>query len=143
MEFAKIALSRLTDIMTRFKVKLTEATIETMVQSCREQFRKQILPFFINDGRKWVVEVGIPQGFPGVEERRLEFSDEIVLECFQPSMRSIRKLVIASILNLYYAGSLASVSVFHFSNTLVNHLADKCLTARPVSWSVCLIKIPL
>lgn len=110
MEFAKIALNRLTGIMTRFKLKFTETIIETMIKSCREQFRKRILPFFINDGRDWVVEVDIPQGFPGAEERRLEFKNGMVLECFQPSMRSIRKMLIASILHLYDTGYVASVS---------------------------------
>ncbi len=113
LEFAKIALSQLTDIMARFKVKFTAASIESMIQSCREYFRKQILPLFINDGRKWVAEVAIPQGIPGAEQGRLEFSNEMVLECFQPSMRSIRKMMITSILKLYDAGSLPSVRA-HF-----------------------------
>jgi len=109
MEFAKSALRQLTDIMNRFKVKFTEATIAAAIQACREYFRKHIFPSFINDCKTWVIEVDIPQGFPGAEQGRLEFSNEIVLECFHPSMRSIRKMMVNSVLNLYNTGSPPTV----------------------------------
>lgn len=114
-------MHRLTDIMTRFKIKFTKTTIDTMIESCREHFRNQILPFFINDGRNWVVDINIPHRFLN---SILEFSNETVLQCFQPSMRSIRKMAIASILQLYDKGYLATVSCSLICNIHIIEVAD-------------------
>jgi hypothetical protein len=143
MEFAKIALGQLTDIMNRFKVKFSETTIATVIQTCRGHFQRKIFPSFVNDGKKWMIEVDIPQGFPGAEQGRLEFSNEIVLECFQPSMRSIRKMMIASILNLHDTSSPPSVFPSVLDKLLIVHIADKSSIACFVRGSVRLVEVSI
>jgi hypothetical protein len=97
----------------------------------------------MNDGKKWMIEVDIPQGFPGAEQGRLEFSNERVLECFQPSMRSIRKMVITSILNLHDNSSPPSVCASVFDKLLIVHKADQCFIACFIRGSVRLVEVSI
>jgi hypothetical protein len=95
-------------LMTRFKVKLTDAVIKTTTKSFREEFRKQILPSFINDGSDWIVFANFP-GPLSATERKLVFSNDDILNCFQLSMRCIRRMLIGLIVNFHDAGHMISV----------------------------------
>ena len=100
-------------LMTRFKVKLTDAVINTTTKSFREEFRKRILPSFINDGSDWSVFANLP-GPLRATERKLVFSNDDILKCFQPSMRCIRKMLIGLIVNFHDTGHLISVRLLRF-----------------------------
>jgi hypothetical protein len=95
-------------LMTRFKVKLTDAVIKATTKSFREEFRKQILPSFISDGSEWSVFANFP-GPLRATERKLVFSNVDILKCFQPSMRCIRRMLTSFIVNSHDAGRPISV----------------------------------
>jgi len=144
MEFAKIALDRLKGVATRFKVKLSETIIDAMIKAIREQFRKQILPSFINDGRDWAIDLEMPQGFPMKEEHQSEFrkfSNATVLECFQPSVSRIGKMLIDHILQLCDPPYVVSVSVS--IRSLLHVKLTRLEKACVISWTVCIVELSL
>jgi hypothetical protein len=58
-------------------------------------FENRIKADFRNDGQKWAVDVGIDAEFPeaGIEDGYMIFSNEEILQCFEPVMNRILELV--------------------------------------------------
>jgi len=58
-------------------------------------FENRIKADFRNNGSKWAVDVGIEAEFPeaGIEEGYMSFSNEEILQCFEPVVNRILELV--------------------------------------------------
>ena len=58
-------------------------------------FENRIKAQFRNDGSQWAVDVGIEAAFPeaGIEDGYMAFSNEEILQCFEPVVKRILELV--------------------------------------------------
>lgn len=62
---------------------------------CIMDFENRIKADFRNNGQKWAVDVGIESEFPeaGIEEGYMTFTNEEILQCFEPVVNRILELV--------------------------------------------------
>ncbi|CAK7217357.1 hypothetical protein SBRCBS47491_003136 [Sporothrix bragantina] len=62
---------------------------------CIMDFENRIKADFRNNGQKWAVDVGIEAEFPeaGIEEGYMTFTNEEILQCFEPVVNRILELV--------------------------------------------------
>ncbi|KAJ5241468.1 uncharacterized protein N7469_003059 [Penicillium citrinum] len=62
---------------------------------CIMDFENRIKADFRNNGQKWAVDVGIEADFPdaGIEEGYMMFTNEEILQCFEPVVNRILELV--------------------------------------------------
>lgn len=62
---------------------------------CIMDFENRIKADFRNNGQKWAVDVGIEADFPeaGIEEGYMTFTNEEILQCFEPVVNRILELV--------------------------------------------------
>jgi len=79
------------------KMKLPDGsrTAGKVYAKCIMDFENRIKADFRNNGSKWAVDVGIEAEFPeaGIEEGYMTFSNEEILQCFEPVVNRILELV--------------------------------------------------
>ncbi|UPK91940.1 hypothetical protein LCI18_002875 [Fusarium solani-melongenae] len=79
------------------KMKLPDGskTAGRVYAKCIMDFENRIKADFRNNGQKWAVDVGIEAEFPeaGIEEGYMTFSNEEILQCFEPVVNRILELV--------------------------------------------------
>ncbi|OBT79968.1 hypothetical protein VF21_01667 [Pseudogymnoascus sp. 05NY08] len=79
------------------KMKLPEGsrTAGRVYAKCIMDFENRIKADFRNNNQKWAVDVGIEAEFPdaGIEEGYMTFTNEEILQCFEPVVNRILELV--------------------------------------------------
>ena len=79
------------------KMKLPEGskTAGKVYAKCIMDFENRIKADFRNNGQKWAVDVGIEAEFPeaGIVEGYMTFTNEEILQCFEPVVNRILELV--------------------------------------------------
>ncbi|KUI56074.1 hypothetical protein VP1G_03345 [Cytospora mali] len=79
------------------KMKLPDGskTAGRVYAKCIMDFENRIKADFRNNGQKWAVDVGIEAEFPeaGIEEGYMTFTNEEILQCFEPVVNRILELV--------------------------------------------------
>ncbi|KAL9004014.1 MAG: hypothetical protein Q9188_003155 [Gyalolechia gomerana] len=84
------------------KMKLPDAskTAGKVYAKCIMDFENRIKADFRNNGQKWAVDVGIEAEFPeaGIEEGYMTFTNEEILQCFEPVVNRILELVRSQII---------------------------------------------
>ena len=79
------------------KMKLPDGskTAGKVYAKCIMDFENRIKADFRNNGQKWAVDVGIEAEFPeaGIEEGYMTFTNEEILQCFEPVVNRILELV--------------------------------------------------
>ncbi|KAI9810077.1 MAG: hypothetical protein M1827_006688 [Pycnora praestabilis] len=79
------------------KMKLPDGskTAGKVYAKCIMDFENRIKADFRNNGSKWAVDVGIEAEFPeaGIEEGYMTFTNEEILQCFEPVVNRILELV--------------------------------------------------
>ncbi|KAG6003327.1 hypothetical protein E4U21_002104 [Claviceps maximensis] len=79
------------------KMKLPDVskTAGRVYAKCIMDFENRIKADFRNNGQKWAVDVGIEAEFPeaGIEEGYMTFTNEEILQCFEPVVNRILELV--------------------------------------------------
>ncbi|KAI9726499.1 MAG: hypothetical protein M1828_001321 [Chrysothrix sp. TS-e1954] len=79
------------------KMKLPDGsrTAGRVYAKCIMDFENRIKADFRNNGQKWAVDVGIDAEFPeaGIEEGYMTFTNEEILQCFEPVVNRILELV--------------------------------------------------
>ncbi|KAL8720912.1 MAG: hypothetical protein Q9225_002298 [Loekoesia sp. 1 TL-2023] len=84
------------------KMKLPDGskTAGKVYAKCIMDFENRIKADFRNNGQKWAVDVGIEAEFPeaGIEEGYMTFTNEEILQCFEPVVNRILELVRSQII---------------------------------------------
>ncbi|EER26779.1 hypothetical protein D8B26_002800 [Coccidioides posadasii str. Silveira] len=79
------------------KMKLPDGarTAGKVYAKCIMDFENRIKADFRNNGQKWAVDVGIEADFPdaGIEDGYMTFTNEEILQCFEPVVNRILELV--------------------------------------------------
>lgn len=79
------------------KMKLPDGsrTAGKVYAKCIMDFENRIKADFRNNGQKWAVDVGIESEYPeaGIEEGYMSFTNEEILQCFEPVVNRILELV--------------------------------------------------
>ena len=79
------------------KMKLPDGskTAGKVYAKCIMDFENRIKADFRNSGQKWAVDVGIEAEYPeaGIEEGYMTFTNEEILQCFEPVVNRILELV--------------------------------------------------
>ncbi|KAI9751050.1 MAG: hypothetical protein M1815_001453 [Lichina confinis] len=79
------------------KMKLPDGskTAGKVYAKCIMDFENRIKADFRNNGQKWAVDVGIEAEFPeaGIEDSYMTFTNEEILQCFEPVVNRILELV--------------------------------------------------
>lgn len=79
------------------KMKLPDGskTAGKVYAKCIMDFENRIKADFRNNGQKWAVDVGIEAEFPeaGIEDGYMTFTNEEILQCFEPVVNRILELV--------------------------------------------------
>lgn len=79
------------------KMKLPDGsrTAGKVYAKCIMDFENRIKADFRNNGQKWAVDVGIESEYPeaGIEEGYMTFTNEEILQCFEPVVNRILELV--------------------------------------------------
>jgi hypothetical protein len=79
------------------KMKLPDGsrTAGKVYAKCIMDFENRIKADFRNNGQKWAVDVGIEADFPeaAIEEGYMTFTNEEILQCFEPVVNRILELV--------------------------------------------------
>ena len=121
------------------KMKLPDGsrTAGKVYAKCIMDFENRIKADFRNNGQKWAVDVGIEAEFPdaGIEEGYMTFTNEEILQCFEPVVNRILELVRNQIIAIQAQNRLLQVSyplsstLYHFIlfyNTLTQDLECPC-----------------
>ncbi|KAJ9320746.1 hypothetical protein DTO027B3_8215 [Paecilomyces variotii] len=79
------------------KMKLPDGsrTAGRVYAKCIMDFENRIKADFRNNGQKWAVDVGIESDYPeaGIEEGFMTFTNEEILQCFEPVVNRILELI--------------------------------------------------
>jgi hypothetical protein len=79
------------------KMKLPDGsrTAGRVYAKCIMDFENRIKADFRNNGQKWAVDVGIEADYPdaGIEDGYMSFTNEEILQCFEPVVNRILELV--------------------------------------------------
>jgi len=79
------------------KMKLPDGskTAGKVYAKCITDFENRIKANFRNNGQNWAVDVGIEKEYPdaGIEEGFMSFTNEEILQCFEPIVNRILELV--------------------------------------------------
>lgn len=87
---------------------------------CIMDFENRIKADFRNNGQKWAVDVGIEAEFPeaSIEEGYMTFTNEEILQCFEPVVNRILELVRNQIIAIQAQNRILQVILFNsFSST--------------------------
>jgi len=125
------------------KMKLPDGskTAGKVYAKCIMDFENRIKADFRNNGQKWAVDVGIEAEFPeaGIEEGYMTFTNEEILQCFEPVVNRILELVRNQIIAIQAQNRSLQVSL----SSLGTHIAMLTASERPCCrWFWC-IRIPL
>jgi Hsp70 protein len=97
------------------KMKLPDGsrTAGKVYAKCIMDFENRIKADFRNNGQKWAVDVGIEAEFPeaGIEEGYMTFTNEEILQCFEPVVNRILELVRNQIIAIQAQNRNLQVSV--------------------------------
>lgn len=95
------------------KMKLPDGskTAGKVYAKCIMDFENRIKADFRNNGQKWAVDVGIEAEFPeaGIEEGYMTFTNEEILQCFEPVVNRILELVRSQIIAIQAQNRLLQV----------------------------------
>ena len=98
------------------KMKLPDGskTAGRVYAKCIMDFENRIKADFRNNGQKWAVDVGIEAEFPeaGIEEGYMTFTNEEILQCFEPVVNRILELVRNQIISIQAQNRLLQVRAF-------------------------------
>jgi hypothetical protein len=98
------------------KMKLPDGskTAGKVYAKCIMDFENRIKADFRNNGQKWAVDVGIEAEFPeaGIEEGYMTFTNEEILQCFEPVVNRILELVRNQIIAIQAQNRALQVSAF-------------------------------
>ena len=96
------------------KMKLPDGsrTAGKVYAKCIMDFENRIKADFRNNGQKWAVDVGIEAEFPeaGIEEGYMTFTNEEILQCFEPVVNRILELVRNQIIAIQAQNRVLQVS---------------------------------
>jgi hypothetical protein len=125
------------------KMKLPDGsrTAGKVYAKCIMDFENRIKADFRNNGQKWAVDVGIEAEFPeaGIEEGYMTFTNEEILQCFEPVVNRILELVRNQIIAIQAQNRSLQVCVaFRASQQYILTLAERA--RRRWLWS---FRIPL
>lgn len=105
------------------KMKLPDGsrTAGKVYAKCIMDFENRIKADFRNNGQKWAVDVGIEADFPdaGIEEGYMSFTNEEILQCFEPVVNRILELVRNQIIAIQAQNRSLQVSSNFFVNEVV------------------------
>lgn len=128
------------------KMKLPDGsrTAGKVYAKCIMDFENRIKADFRNNGQKWAVDVGIEADFPdaGIEEGYMTFTNEEILQCFEPVVNRILELVRNQIIAIQAQNRLLQVRTAYWRVLVVVGLLTpfpECLGCR---WFWC-FGIPL
>lgn len=117
------------------KMKLPDGskTAGKVYAKCIMDFENRIKADFRNNGQKWAVDVGIEAEFPeaGIEEGYMTFTNEEILQCFEPVVNRILELVRNQIIAIQAQNRLLQVCLLD-PIFLVSRLT--LLSERPGRW---------
>jgi hypothetical protein len=129
------------------KMKLPDGskTAGKVYAKCIMDFENRIKADFRNNGQKWAVDVGIEAEFPeaGIEEGYMTFTNEEILQCFEPVVNRILELVRNQIIAIQAQNRLLQVSHDWRGLDVNFHRANLSFTERPRRWWFRRIRIPL
>ena len=110
------------------KMKLPDGsrTAGRVYAKCIMDFENRIKADFRGNGQKWAVDVGIEADFPeaGIEEGYMTFTNEEILQCFEPVVNRILELVRNQIIAIQAQNRSLQVS----SPVSVQYLSNLCRT---------------
>lgn len=88
---------------------------------CIMDFENRIKADFRNNGQKWAVDVGIEADYPdaGIEEGYMTFTNEEILQCFEPVVNRILELVRNQIIAIQAQNRLLQVCSFRPFHSLL------------------------
>jgi hypothetical protein len=97
------------------KMKLPDGskTAGRVYAKCIMDFENRIKADFRNNGQKWAVDVGIEAEFPdaGIEEGYMTFTNEEILQCFEPVVNRILELVRNQIIAIQAQNKMLQVGI--------------------------------
>ena len=100
------------------KMKLPDGsrTAGRVYAKCIMDFENRIKADFRNNSQKWAVDVGIEAEFPeaGIEEGYMTFTNEEILQCFEPVVNRILELVRNQIIAISAQNRMLQVSLPRF-----------------------------
>ncbi|UKZ81148.1 hypothetical protein TrVFT333_008919 [Trichoderma virens FT-333] len=115
------------------KMKLPDGskTAGRVYAKCIMDFENRIKADFRNNGQKWAVDVGIEAEFPeaGIEEGYMTFTNEEILQCFEPVVNRILELVRNQI-----------IAIQAQNRTLQNILVFQSKVVRPMDSVAAIVK---
>lgn len=122
------------------KMKLPDGsrTAGKVYAKCIMDFENRIKADFRNNGQKWAVDVGIEADFPdaGIEEGYMTFTNEEILQCFEPVVNRILELVRNQIIAIQAQNR--SLQVSYLSGGVVALTSAE----RPRGWWIRCIGVP-
>jgi hypothetical protein len=125
------------------KMKLPDGskTAGKVYAKCIMDFENRIKADFRNNGQKWAVDVGIEAEFPeaGIEEGYMTFTNEEILQCFEPVVNRILELVRNQIIAIQAQNRALQVS-FRYTSSINTILTS---IERPCCWWIRCIRVPL
>jgi hypothetical protein len=105
------------------KMKLPDGsrTAGRVYAKCIMDFENRIKADFRNNGQKWAVDVGIEADYPdaGIEDGYMSFTNEEILQCFEPVVNRILELVRNQIIAIQAQNRQLQVRIIifrHFSS---------------------------
>lgn len=128
------------------KMKLPDGskTAGKVYAKCIMDFENRIKADFRNNGQKWAVDVGIEAEFPeaNIEEGYMTFTNEEILQCFEPVVNRILELVRNQIIAIQAQNRMLQVGPHTFPLTML-FAADLCHQERPRGRWLRRLRIPL
>lgn len=119
------------------KMKLPDGskTAGKVYAKCIMDFENRIKADFRNNGQKWAVDVGIEAEFPeaGIEEGYMTFTNEEILQCFEPVVNRILELVRNQIIAIQAQNRILQVSsrcAYHAAKTVLIVFFPECPCRR-------------
>ncbi|KAI9829931.1 MAG: hypothetical protein M1819_005903 [Sarea resinae] len=113
------------------KMKLPDGskTAGKVYAKCIMDFENRIKADFRNNGQKWAVDVGIEAEFPeaDIEEGYMTFTNEEILQCFEPVVNRILELVRNQIIAIQAQNRALQVSVICYHIQLSNFVSQNVL----------------
>jgi len=127
------------------KMKLPDGsrTAGRVYAKCIMDFENRIKADFRNNGQKWAVDVGIEAEFPeaGIEEGYMTFTNEEILQCFEPVVNRILELVRNQIIAIQAQNRMLQVSLQKADADFFSLLIPQ--TEYSCRWWFRLVRIPL
>lgn len=126
------------------KMKLPDGskTAGKVYAKCIMDFENRIKADFRNNGQKWAVDVGIEAEFPdaGIEEGYMTFTNEEILQCFEPVVNRILELVRNQIIAIQAQNRILQVS--QVSVLVIVLLILIFFSECPRRWRLWCVRIP-